>query len=57
MNAQETLLLQMVSNLIKQILPSSLKLLKKTSLYARFMLIILYLGLSTSHLVKSLVGL
>jgi hypothetical protein len=57
MNAQETLLLQMVSNLIKQILPSSLKLLKNTSLYARFMLIILYLGLSTSHLVKSLVGL
>jgi hypothetical protein len=57
MNAQETLLLQMVSNLIKQILPSSLKLLKNTSLYARFMLIILYLGLLTSHLVKSLVGL
>jgi hypothetical protein len=33
-----------------------LKLLLKTCLYAKFMLMILYLGLLTSHLVKSLVG-
>jgi hypothetical protein len=41
----------------KPILLSSLKLLQKTCLYAKFMLMILYLGLLTSHLVKSLVGL
>jgi hypothetical protein len=40
----------------KSILLSSLKLLQKTYLYAKFMLMILYLGLLTSHLVKSLVG-
>jgi hypothetical protein len=34
----------------------SLKLLHKTCLYAKFMLMILYLGLLTSQLVKSLVG-
>jgi hypothetical protein len=33
------------------------KKLQKTCLYAKFMLMILYLGLLTSHLVKSLVGL
>jgi hypothetical protein len=38
------------------ILLSSLKLLQKTCLYAKFMLMILYLGLLTSQLVKSLVG-
>jgi hypothetical protein len=32
------------------------KLLQKTCLYAKFMLMILYLGLQTSQLVKSLVG-
>jgi hypothetical protein len=32
------------------------KLLLKTCLYAKFMLMILYLDLLTSHLVKSLVG-
>jgi hypothetical protein len=41
----------------KLTLLSSLKQLLKTSLYAKFMLMILYLGLLTSHLVKSLVGL
>jgi hypothetical protein len=35
---------------------SLLKLLQKTCLYAKFMLMILYLGLLTSQLVKSLVG-
>jgi hypothetical protein len=41
----------------RPILLSSLKLLQKTCLYAKFMLLILYLGLLTSHLVKNLVGL
>jgi hypothetical protein len=41
----------------KLILLSSLKQLIKTCLYAKFMLMILSLGLLTSHLVKSLVGL
>jgi hypothetical protein len=41
----------------KMILLSSPKLLLKTCLYAKFMLMILYLGLLTSHLLKSLVGL
>jgi hypothetical protein len=50
MNACETFLSLM------SILLSSLKLLQKTCLYAKFMLMILYLGLLTSHLVKSLVG-
>jgi hypothetical protein len=40
----------------KPILPSSLKLLQKTCLYDKFMLMILYLGLLTNQLVKSLVG-
>jgi hypothetical protein len=47
----------MASKLVKLTLLSSLKLLLKTCLYAKFMLMILYLGLLTSHLVKSLVGL
>jgi hypothetical protein len=38
------------------ILLFSPKLLQKTCLYIKFMLMILYLGLLTSHLVKSLVG-
>jgi hypothetical protein len=41
----------------KLTLLSLLKLLLKTCLYAKFMLMILYLGLLTSHLVKSLIGL
>jgi hypothetical protein len=45
------------SKLVKLILHSSLKQLLKTCLYAKFMLMILSLGLLTSHLVKSLVGL
>jgi hypothetical protein len=47
----------MASKLEKLTLLSSLKQLLKTCLYAKFMLMILYLGLLTSHLVKSLVGL
>jgi hypothetical protein len=42
---------------VKLILLSSPKLLLKTCLYVKFMLMILYLGLLTSHIVKSLVGL
>jgi hypothetical protein len=57
MNAYETFLSLMASKLEKLILLSSLKLLQKTCLYARFMLMILYLGLLISQLVKSLVGL
>jgi hypothetical protein len=56
MNACETFLSLMVSKSVKLILLSSLKLLLKTCSYAKFMLMILYLGLLTSHLVKSLVG-
>jgi hypothetical protein len=41
----------------KSILLSSPKLFLKTCLYDKFMLMISYLGLLTSHLVKSLVGL
>jgi hypothetical protein len=40
----------------KSIILSLLTLLQKTCLYAKFMLMILYLGLLTSQLVKSLVG-
>jgi hypothetical protein len=57
MNARETFLSLMASKLKKLTLFSLLKLLLKTCLYAKFMLMILYLGLLTSHLVKSLVGL
>jgi hypothetical protein len=54
--ACEIFLSLMASKSVKSILLSSLKLLKKTCLYAKSMLMILYLGLLTSHLVKSLVG-
>jgi hypothetical protein len=47
----------MASKLVKMILLSSLKRLLKTCLYAKFMLMISYLGPLTSHLVKRLVGL
>jgi hypothetical protein len=57
MNACETFLSLMSSKSERPVLLSSLKLLQKTCLYAKFMLMILYLGLLTSHLVKSLVGL
>jgi uncharacterized membrane protein len=57
MIACETFLSLMASKLEKLTLLSSLKQLQKTCLYAKFMLMILYLGLLTSHLVKSLVGL
>jgi hypothetical protein len=56
MNACEISLSLMASKSVKQILLSSLKLLQKTCLYAKSMLMILYLGLLTSHLVNSLVG-
>jgi hypothetical protein len=57
MNAYEIFLSLMASKLEKLTLLSSLKQLLKTCLYAKFMLMILYLGLLTSHHVKSLVGL
>jgi hypothetical protein len=56
MNACEISLSLMASKSVKPILLSSLKLLQKTCLYAKSMLMVLYLGLLTSHLVKSLVG-
>jgi hypothetical protein len=56
MNAYEISLSLMASKSVKPILLSLLKLLQKTCLYAKFMLMILYLGLLTSQLVKSLVG-
>jgi hypothetical protein len=56
MNACETFLSLMASKLVKLTLLSSPKLLLKTFLYAKFMLMILSLGLLTSNLVKSLVG-
>jgi hypothetical protein len=56
MNDCETFLSLMASKLERSILLSSLKLLQKTCLYAKFMLMILYLGLLTNPLVKSLVG-
>jgi hypothetical protein len=55
-NAYKTFLSLMASKLEKLTLLSSLKQLQKTCLYAKFMFIILYLGLLTSHLLKSLVG-
>ena len=57
MNAWETFLSLMVLKSERSILPPSLKLLQKTCLYAKFMLMILFLGLLTSHLVKSSVEL
>jgi hypothetical protein len=56
MNAREIFLSLMASKLEKLILLSLLKLLQKICLYAKFMLMILYLGLLTSKLVMSLVG-
>jgi hypothetical protein len=56
MNVCGTFLPLMVSKSVKLILHSLLKLLQKTCLYAKFMLMISYLGLITSLLVKSLVG-
>jgi hypothetical protein len=57
MNACEIFLSLMASKSVKPILHSLLKLLKKTCSYAKSMLMISYLGLLTSLLVKSLVGL
>jgi hypothetical protein len=56
MNAYEIFLSLMASKSVKPILHSLLRLLQKTCLYAKFMLMISYLGLLTSLLVKSLVG-
>jgi hypothetical protein len=56
MNACEISLSLMPSKLEKLILLSLLKLLQKICLYAKFMLMISYLGLLTNLLVKSLVG-
>jgi hypothetical protein len=56
MNACKIFFSLMASKLVKSILLSSLKQLQRTCLYAKLMLMILYLGLLTSHLVKSLVG-
>jgi hypothetical protein len=55
-NAYEIFLSLMASKSEKSIPLSSLKLLQKICLYAKFMLMILYLGLLTNQLVKSLVG-
>jgi hypothetical protein len=55
-NACETSLSLMASKSKKPILLSLLKLLQMIYVYAKFMLMILYLGLLTSQLVKSLVG-
>jgi hypothetical protein len=55
MNACETFLSLMASKLEMLILLSSLKLLQKTCLYAKFILMILCFVLLTSPLVKSLV--
>jgi hypothetical protein len=55
MNAFETFLSLMASKLAKPILLSLLKLLQMICLYAKFTLI-LYFGLLTNLLVKSLVG-
>jgi hypothetical protein len=56
MNVCEIFLSLMASKLVKPILLSSLKLLQKICSYAKFMLMILYLGLLTNQPVKSLVG-
>jgi hypothetical protein len=55
MNACEISLSLLASKSKKPILLSSLKLLQKICLYAKFMLMILYLGLLTNQL-ESLVG-
>jgi hypothetical protein len=56
MNVCEISLLLMASKSEKPSLLSLLKLLQKICLYAKFMLMIAYLGLLTNLLVKSLVG-
>jgi hypothetical protein len=56
MNAFETSLSLMASKSAKSILLSLLKQLQMICLYAKFMLMISYLGLLTNLLVKSLVG-
>jgi hypothetical protein len=56
MNACHIFLSLMASKSVKPILLSLLKLLQKICLYAKFMLMISYLGLLTNQLVKSLVG-
>jgi hypothetical protein len=56
MNACEIFLSLMASKSVKPILLSLLKLLQKICSYAKFMLMILYLGLLTNQLVNSLVG-
>jgi hypothetical protein len=56
MNAYEISLSLMASKSVKSILLSLLKLLQRICLYAKFMLMISYLGLLTNLLVKSLVG-
>jgi hypothetical protein len=55
-NACEISLSLMASKSERPIILSSLKLLQMTCLYAKFMLMILYLGPLTSQRVKSLVG-
>jgi hypothetical protein len=56
MNVCEIFLSLMASKSEKPILLPLLKLLQNICLYAKFMLMILYLGLLTSQLVMSLVG-
>jgi hypothetical protein len=56
MNVCDIFLSLMDSKSVKLILLSLLKLLQKTCLYAKFILMILNLGPLTSQLVKSLVG-
>jgi hypothetical protein len=56
MNDGEISLSLMASKSVKPILLSLLKLLQMICLYTKFMLTILYLGLLTNLLVKSLVG-
>jgi hypothetical protein len=56
MNVCETFLSLMASKSAKSILLSLIKLLQMICLYAKFMLMISYLGLLTNLLVKSLVG-
>jgi hypothetical protein len=56
MNAYEIFLSLMASKSEKPILHSLLKPLQNICLYAKFMLMISYLGLLTNPLVKSLVG-
>jgi hypothetical protein len=56
MNAFETSLSLMASKSAKPIILSLIKPLQMICLYAKFMLMISYLGLLTNLLVKSLVG-